>query len=90
MKKIIIAGMLLMSVAAIHATKNQGKLRSDAVAYNSNTGYFADTTPADTTRDTTDSVKLFSWNIVRDTVPSDTSDTTKPDSTLALAFNYSK
>lgn len=105
MKKIIIAGAFLLSVAAIHATtQNDAKLRSDRAGYYS---VYNDTTPSDTTKDTAN--PQLAWNIIRDTVPSDTtrdttnphlawnivrdtvpSDTTKPDSTRTLAFNFAK
>lgn len=54
MKKLLIAGMLLLSVAAIHASNNNAKQRSDADNYSRSTWNFNDTVPTDTTsKDTT-------------------------------------
>ena len=76
MKKVLIAGALLMSVAAIQASKQTGKTGL-AFAQSQRTSII-DTVPKDTS-DTTHKPQFYGsvvWNNINDTVPKDTSDTT--------------
>jgi len=83
MKKLLFAGMLLLSVAAIHASNNGGKnayalYGQDVMANIANRNFINDTVPKDTT-DTTHKPQFYGsavWNSITDTVPKDTSDTT--------------
>jgi hypothetical protein len=50
MKKLLIAGILVLSVAAINASASKAKLRSDAaLSGNKTLNYLTDTVPGDTT-----------------------------------------
>ena len=76
MKKLLIAGALLMSVAAIQASKQNGKTGLAFAQAQWTT--VRDTVPQDTT-DTTHQPQFYGsvvWNNINDTVPNDTSDTT--------------
>lgn len=86
MKKLLIAGALLMSVAAIQASKQTGK--TGLAFAQANWNAVTDTVPKDTT-DTTHKPQFYgsvAWN-VNDTVPKDTSDTTKPQFYGSVAWN---
>jgi hypothetical protein len=95
MKQLLIAGMLLMSVAAIHASNNTAKQRSDAAHYGIVKVWQdtlpTDSLPSDTTgQDTTSEPEEFrhqeyqGLNNLQDTIPTDSipSDTTTGDTTL--------
>lgn len=74
MKKLLIAGALLMSVAAIQASKTE---KTDLALAQAKWN-ITDTVPQDTT-DTTHQPQFFgsvAWNNINDTVPNDTTDTT--------------
>lgn len=92
MKKLLIAGMLMLSVAAINATGSNAKQRSDAANYNNGAFVLNDTTMPDTTgKDTTgrdSATQQFTYQSLRNL--SDTTaptDTTKKDTTQ-VAFLY--
>jgi len=74
MKKLLFAGLLLLSVAAIHAS-NQNANKT-GLAFAQSHWNIQDTVPSDTSRrDTTmrDSSGLqYSWNNIQDSVPKDT------------------
>jgi hypothetical protein len=88
MKKLLIAGALLMSVAAIQASKQTGK--TGLAFAQSNWNAVRDTVPQDTT-DTTNKPQFYgsvAWSNINDTVPQDTSDTTnKPQFFGSVAWN---
>jgi hypothetical protein len=88
MKKLLIAGALLMSLAAIQASTEKGKTGL-AFAQNQWTNV-RDTVPKDTT-DTTHKPQFYGsvvWNNIKDTVPKDTSDTThKPQFYGSVVWN---
>jgi len=93
MKKLLIAGMLLTSFAAIHASNNNAKQISDEMNYAKGVYNLNDTTPTDTTgKDTTtDSAHFtalaYNYASLRDTLPSDTtSKDTTSDTSFAVAF----
>ena len=87
MKKLLIAGALLMSVAAIQASKQTGKT---ALALSQAKWNITDTVPKDTT-DTTHKPQFYgsvAWNNINDTVPKNTSDTThKPQFYRSVVWN---
>jgi hypothetical protein len=88
MKKLLIAGALLMSLAAIQASTEKGKT---GLAFAQNQwSVVRDTVPNDTT-DTTHKPQFYAsvaWNNVNDTTPNDTSDTThKPQFFGSVAWN---
>jgi hypothetical protein len=88
MKKLLIAGALLMSVAAIQASNQKGK--TGLAFAQTQWSMVTDTVPKDTT-DTTHKPQFYgsvAWNNINDTVPKDTSDTThKPQFYGSVVWN---